>query len=166
MKQLMTIALTVVAIALSGVQALAQVTAIKQVVNNSSVDVLVFSYESVSGFRIPPGGPWELDPSMWIPWARNPDEFQKHHIEVKTAPTFKGFFAGNRFYFQRMIWQHGDYVRVSTGAYENPGQQICGNSSVGGDRYMTIDSSGRPCLYSLRVIKGHKKILRAPIVRR
>jgi hypothetical protein len=165
MKQLMTIALAVVAITISGVQALAQVTAIKQVVNNSSVDVLVWSFESVSGFRIPPGGPWGLDPSMWIPWARNADEFQNHHILV-SAYTFKRFFGAKRFYFQWTIWQHGDYVRISTGAYENPGQLICGYSSVGGDRYMTIDGSGRPCLHSLQATKGHKKILRAPIVRR
>jgi hypothetical protein len=102
--------------------ALGGVTNIKEVVNRTSYNVEVMTWER-KGLEdanrqtrtIPPNGVWTGD--MWVPWANNREELKDHVmvIEIEVPrPTGGAPYSFNYF----TIWQTGEYVR-SVGTNED-----------------------------------------------
>src|SRR3982751_4436834 len=61
--------------------------------------------------------------NCWITSCTKEDDFPSHHIQIvdKDSNAVIDF-----------IWQHGDFVRVSQTGFEDPAEEIEGESKVGG----------------------------------
>ena len=118
------------------------VTNIKEIVNNTSINLTVTKMEPTwnpySGDysdEIPPdGGVWTGD--MWIPWADNRNDFTEKHMEVR-------IYRGTAFW----IWQSGEFVLYNNRArFVSNARRVPGESRSGGERRLiiSIDENGRP----------------------
>ena len=105
------------------------VTNIKEVYNNSGVEITVTKLEGgQTTASIPPGGVWTGD--MWIPWVDNADQFRDKRLEIRARGTAAAW-----------IWQSGDHVRYNTSAmFVADGQRAPGEATSGGERTLFINS--------------------------
>jgi len=112
------------------------VTAIKQIINQTSGTASVFNHENTGTNKenIPAGAAVACD--MWIPWCTSQADFDyNHYLRV---------VAGSR---TTWIWQNkdnsGDRVRVSPeGRFQNNQTPIDGDATVNGNRILYIRASG------------------------
>jgi hypothetical protein len=162
MKHLVTIALSLIALACGSVQVFADgLTWIVQIKNDSSYNFVVRSYERNYGWSIPARtGPWSVN-DLPVPWAKSESEFGYwgHHISLETA--------GPRCMWA--IWQanwggdEGDRVRQSRGrwncAWAYPGDRIFNWSKTGGNRLLLIDVNANP---SMEPYGGFRKHIKKP----
>jgi hypothetical protein len=143
MKELMTIALIFSALLLTTSEALAKLTALRAVRNDSSTLVYVRSTEAGYGYLVPAkSGPWAVN-NIWFPSGRS----HAIRIEIPTA------------HLKYLMWQEGDVIRCTP---PELGVPCPGHSAGPGDRMLTIlsDSSIR-----LDRFGGLRKLPRAKRVR-
>jgi hypothetical protein len=149
MKQVVTIALILAALALTATEVFAGVTAIKGVQNNTPYTIRIQTTESTAGGDIPSGATAGFD--IWIPWATNSTEFQGHHIWIEVPwGTIKW-----------VIWQSnkddGDWVRYNSPPYyppasQGPGKHVPGCAYVDGNRLLEVysDHIKMDCIRSVK----------------
>ena len=111
------------------------VTNIRSIENRASAGIAVNNVENRS--TNPPndviveGGTFQS--SMWIPWCSSEKDYPAHHIEIRLQSAPVNSIPA------LSIWQDGDYVRWSTnGAYHPNANLVPGNSTVGGDRSVSV----------------------------
>lgn len=129
------------------------VTNIKEVINNSSKVVKLTTYEAKHGFEgaakkttgvITYGNIWNGD--MWIPWADNEEQFKGHFMSIEIIELRRT--RGTDIYHTYIVYQSGDYVRVSfygmveqrgfgiltSGSFDPDARRVSGESKSGGER--------------------------------
>jgi len=131
------------------------ITGIKQLINNFSQQITMTDLEnsSLAPVVVGPtrsGGNSQVTTTsqqpcdMWVPWCTSQSDYDKGHhyisLEVPGVATYS-------------IWQaaqsDGDFVRYSTGGYQNPGNHLSYASRVNGnqDRCIFVNSSGQPSIW-------------------
>jgi hypothetical protein len=124
----------------------ADITNIKQVVNNTPFSVEVRKADSLGGSSettgvVMRGHPWTGD--MWIPWADNSAHFDKARIELRYSHDVAGRYSSDvggpvqrgqeRWVAWRWIWQSGPLVRYTTRArFVTNGDRVPGLAKSGG----------------------------------
>lgn len=109
------------------------VTSIIRIDNGASVALSVLALDGnspVQSFNLDPGE--SLDVDIWIPWAPNRIDFDRHNIELSLD-------GASRWKLWQADHSDGDYVRVTTDAsWSDPGVRIGGTDQVGGDRALVV----------------------------
>jgi hypothetical protein len=121
-------------------QPLADVTAIRVVVNMTNGDVIVKNLEQPDGRDDMTIGPNTVGIShkdgtpMWIPWCFPDSTWNQKHITIRVN-TDAVIYS---------IYQYGSYIRYSTDdKYYKEGHQVAGFSNIIGDRIVIIDKDFR-----------------------
>lgn len=135
------------------------VTNIKEVINNSSKVVKLTTYEAKHGFEgaakkttgvITYGNIWNGD--MWIPWADNEEQFKGHFMSIEIIELRRT--RGTDIYHTYIVYQSGDYVRVSfygmveqrgfgiltSGSFDPDARRVSGESKSGGERRVVFST--------------------------
>jgi hypothetical protein len=73
-----------------------------------------------------------------VPWAVGETEFREKRVEIQDAGT--GALIAQ--IWQRTVSGEGDFVRVSTTGYSDPGQHIDGDAAAGGIKLLVVPSNG------------------------
>ena len=92
------------------------VTAIKRIENNTEGRMAIWNRES-GQYAV--ATPCEaVDCNMWIPWCTSSNDFKRSHYMVIGRPGYTTggdnvYYIPPKYYW--WVWQHGDFVRCSTG---------------------------------------------------
>ncbi len=92
------------------------VTAIKRIENNTEGRMAIWNRESGQYAVAPPRE--AVDCNMWIPWCTSSNDFKRSHYMVIGRPGYTTggdnvYYIPPKYYW--WVWQHGDFVRCSTG---------------------------------------------------
>ena len=108
-------------------------TSIIRIDNGSSASLSVLKLDGDKpnqSFVLDPGE--SLDVDMWVPWAPNSGDFDRHNIELSLN-------GASRWKMWQSDQTDGDFVRVTTDAtWHDPGDTIGGTAQVGGDRALVV----------------------------
>jgi hypothetical protein len=86
-----------------------------------------------------PGGGTTRNVGCDIPWAYKETEFREKHAEIQDATT--GQLIAQ--IWSRNVSGEGDFVRVSTTGWSDPGNHIDGNANAGSpDRLLVVHNTG------------------------
>jgi hypothetical protein len=109
------------------------ITGLQTVTNLYGSQVNFTNAESSGNNRQVPVLTTEEVGNAWIPWCDNADQFNTHHMSLKSSDGSLNI----------AVWQHGDNIRYSVnGVFADNAPNVPGNSNIGQSVALTVNSNG------------------------